>query len=154
MTDELDYMVVVKYLSLVSFIKVRCYSMVEEERKYEMKKEKLVNEFNKINANSNLNEIQKYITKMMEANGFNNTPLELFCYLTEEVGELAKEIRKTEKNMDMDIKKEYESCLKYEIADVFIYLLAICNSYNIDLLEAFKGKERINLDRIWESKES
>ncbi len=60
--------------------------MVEEERKYEMKKEKLVNEFNKINANSNLNEIQKYITKMMEANGFNNTPLELFCYLTEEVG--------------------------------------------------------------------
>lgn len=79
--------------------------MVEEERKYEMKKEKLVNEFNKINANSNLNEIQKYITKMMQANGFNKTPLELFCYLTEEVGELAKEIRKTEKNMDMDIKK-------------------------------------------------
>ncbi len=54
----------------------------------------------------------------------------------------------------MDIKKEYESCSKYEIADAFIYLLAICNSYNIDLLEAFKGKERINLDRIWESKES
>ncbi len=43
MTDESDYKVVVKYLSLVSFIKVRCYSMVEEERKYEMKKEKLVN---------------------------------------------------------------------------------------------------------------
>ncbi len=56
--------------------------------------------------------------------------------------------------MDMDIKKEYESCLKYEIADIFIYLLAICNSYNIDLLEAFKGKEKINLDRIWGSKES
>lgn len=50
--------------------------------------------------------------------------------------------------------KEYKPCLKYEIADVFIYLLAICNSYNIALLEAFKGKERINLDRIWESKES
>lgn len=30
-----------------------------------MKKEKLINEFNKINSNSNLNEIQKYITKMM-----------------------------------------------------------------------------------------
>ncbi len=154
MTDESDYRVVVKYLSLASFIKGRYYFMVEEETKCKIKKEKLVNEFNKINANSNLNEIQKYITKMMEANGFNNTPLELFCYLAEEVGELAKEIRKTEKNMDMDIKKEYESCLKDEIADVFIYLLAICNSYNINLLEAFKGKERINLDRIWESKES
>ncbi len=114
-----------------------------------MKKEKLVNEFNKINANSNLNEIQEYITKMMQVNDFNNTPLELFVYLTEEVGELAKEIRKTEKNMDLDMKKEYESCLKHEIADVFIYLLAICNSYNINLLEAFKDKEKINMDRIW-----
>lgn len=114
-----------------------------------MDKVRLVNEFNKINSNSNLDEIQKYITKMMKANGFNNTPLELFCYLTEEVGELAKEIRKREKNMDMDIKKEYDSCLKYEIADVFIYLLAICDSYNINLLEAFKDKEKINLDRIW-----
>lgn len=51
----------------------------------------------------------------------------------------------------MDIKKEYESCLKHEVVDVFIYLLAICNSYNINLLEAFKDKdkEKINLDRIW-----
>lgn len=114
-----------------------------------MQKEKLVDEFNKINANRNLNEIQEYITKMMQTNGFNNTPLELLCYLTEEVGELAKEIRKTEKNMDMDIKKEYGSCLKHEIADVFIYLLAICNSYNINLLKAFKDKEKINLDRVW-----
>ena len=48
--------------------------------------------------------------------------------------------------MDMDTKKEYESCLKHEIADVYIYLLAICNSYNINLLESFKDKEKINLD--------
>ena len=114
-----------------------------------MKKEKLINEFNKLDSNSNLMEIQNYIAKMMEVNNFNNTPLELFCYLTEELGELAKEIRKTEKNMEMDVKKEYKSCLKDEIADVFIYLLAICNSYNIDLLEAFKDKEKINLDRVW-----
>ena len=64
-----------------------------------MKKEQLINEFNKLNDNSNLGDIQKYITVMMEVNNFNNTPLELFCYLTEEIGELAKEIRKTEKNM-------------------------------------------------------
>lgn len=85
----------------------------------------------------------------MDANGFHNTPLELFCYLAEEVGELAKEIRKTEENMNMDIKKEYDSCLKHEIADVFIYLLAICDVYNINLLESFKEKEKINLDRVW-----
>ncbi len=115
-----------------------------------MKKELLVNEFNKINANSNLNEIQKYITKMMEVNGFNNTPLELLCYLTEEVGELAKEIRKNESNMEMDINKKYSSNIKDELADVFIYVLTIANKYNIDLLDALKRKETINLERTWE----
>lgn len=113
-----------------------------------MENEKRVNEFNKINAGNNLNEIQEYIIKIRQVNGFNNMSLELFFYLTEKVGELAKEIRKIEKNMDMDLKKKYESCLKHEIADVFICLLAICNSYNIDLLEAFKDKEKINLDRV------
>ena len=115
-----------------------------------MKKELLVNEFNKINANSNLNEIQKYITKMMEVNGFNNTPLELLCYLTEEVGELAKEIRKHESNMEMDINKKYSSNIKDELADVFIYVLTIADKYNIDLLDALKRKETINLERTWE----
>ena len=115
-----------------------------------MKKELLVNEFNKINANSNLNEIQKYITKMMEVNGFNNTPLELLCYLTEEVGELAKEIRKNESNMEMDINKKYSSNIKDELADVFIYVLTIADKYNIDLLDALKRKETITLERTWE----
>lgn len=46
------------------------------------KKTKLVNEFNKTNANSNLSGVRGYITKMMQANDFNNTPLELICYLT------------------------------------------------------------------------
>ena len=115
-----------------------------------MKKELLVNEFNKINANSNLNEIQKYITKMMEVNGFNNTPLELLWYLTKEVGELAKEIRKNESNMEMDINKKYSSNIKDELADVFIYVLTIADKYNIDLLDALKRKETINLERTWE----
>ena len=37
-----------------------------------MKKEQLINEFNKLNNNSNLGDIQKYITAMMESNNFNN----------------------------------------------------------------------------------
>ncbi len=114
-----------------------------------MKKEELADELSRINVNSNLSEIQQYITQMMKINGFHNTPLELFCYFTEEVGELAKEIRKKEKNMDMDKQREYTSCLEHEIADVFIYLLALCNSYHIDWLSAFKEKEMINLNRVW-----
>ncbi len=115
-----------------------------------MTKKELEREYNKINSKSSLSDIQKYIVKMMDANNFNNTPLELFCYLTEEVGELAKEIRKNEKNMEMDKDKEYNSSLKEELADVFIYLLAIANRYKIDLFTAFKDKEQINLDRFWE----
>lgn len=114
-----------------------------------MNREQLKFELNKLNNNSNISDIQTYITNMMNINEFNNTPLELFCYLTEEIGELAKEIRKNEKNMCIDNSKEYKSCLKHEIADVFIYLLALCNAYNIDLFDAFKSKEEINLDRMW-----
>ena len=47
--------------------------------------------------------------------------------------------------MEVDVKKEYKFFLNEKIADVFIYLLAICNSYNIDLLEAFKDKEKNQL---------
>ena len=65
-----------------------------------MKKEILISELGKINIDSNLNDIQKYISKMMDVNDFHNTSLELLCYLVEEVGELAKEIRKKEENMD------------------------------------------------------
>ena len=115
-----------------------------------MGKEQLIDNFNTLNDNSNLADIQQYIADMMKVNKFDNSSLELFCYLTEEIGELAKEIRKKENNMQMDAAKEYNSCLENEIADVFIYILALCNFYNIDLLMAFKNKEKQNLERTWE----
>ena len=110
-----------------------------------MRKDKIREELNKLNETSNMSDIQNYIKCMLKENNYNNTPLELLCYLTEEVGELAKEIRKNESNMEMDINKKYNSNIKDELADVFIYVLAICNSYNIDLLKAFKSKEKINM---------
>lgn len=113
-------------------------------------KETLLKCLNNLNKNSNLSELQDYIEKMMNINEFNNTPLELFCYLTEEVGELAKEIRKSEANMDMDNHKKYDSSLSDELADVFIYILALVNSYNIDLFDALKNKEIKNIEREWE----
>lgn len=113
-----------------------------------MKKENLMEELACINEKSSLQEIQKYVANMCETRGFHNTPLELLCYLTEEIGELAREIRKKE-HMEMDTEKTYDSSLKNEIADVFIYLLSLSNAYDIDLLESFKAKEAINMNRIW-----
>lgn len=42
-----------------------------------MTKEELKITFRQLNTNSSLPEIQKYITKMMETNGFQNSALEL-----------------------------------------------------------------------------
>lgn len=115
-----------------------------------MSRNKIKEELNKLNNNSSMSDIQNYIKIMLEENNYNNTPLELLCYLTEEVGELAKEIRKNETNMEVDINKNYNSNIKDELADVFIYVLTIADKYNIDLLDALKKKETINLERTWE----
>lgn len=68
----------------------------------------------------------------------------------EEVGELAKAIRKEKTDMRVDKSKikNYES-VESEVADVFIVLNSICNTLNINLFEAFYEKEKINGKRVW-----
>jgi NTP pyrophosphatase (non-canonical NTP hydrolase) len=39
--------------------------------------------------------------------------------------------------------------LGHEAADVFIYLLTICNHFGVDLETAFREKEEINKGRRW-----
>lgn len=71
------------------------------------------------------------------------------CLLTEEIGELAKEVRKTDKNIGIDIHKEYNSNLENEITDVFICLIGMCELLDIDIAERLKNKEEINFKREW-----
>ncbi len=61
----------------------------------------------------------------------------VFMHFLEECGEMAGAARKKEAHLD------------YEIADVFISLLHICNHFGIDLEKAFREKEEINKKRIW-----
>ena len=71
-------------------------------------------------------------------------------FLTEEMGELAKEVRKLRKyKIDIKKKENKELDLEGEIADIFIYLLSMCRVTNINLLEAFKNKEEKNCKREW-----
>lgn len=71
-------------------------------------------------------------------------------FLTEEMGELAKEVRKLRKyKIDINKKENKELDLEGEIADIFIYLLSMCRVTNINLLEAFKNKEEKNCKREW-----
>ena len=103
----------------------------------------------KLNENSTLREFQEYTRKMIKARGFNDeTPKDVMLLLKEEIGEVAKEVRKIT-NIKLDVNKNNERKLDKEIADVFNMLMSLCVTTNIDLFEAFKTKEEINLKREW-----
>lgn len=86
---------------------------------------------------------------MLKERGFNKeTVPEIFMMLLEECGELARSARKTQKHIKT-YKGKKRSPISYEFADVFIYLLQLCNHFNVDLEEAFREKEEINKKRIW-----
>lgn len=95
-----------------------------------------------------LKDYQSYVAEMVKARGFDKeTVAELFMLFLEECGEMAKSARKNLAIKD-HAGKEYEN-LQGEVADVFIYLLDICNHYDIDLEQAFRDKEAVNKQRTW-----
>lgn len=103
------------------------------------------------NENTSLKDLQKYVNEMKEIRGFSKeTPQDVMLFLTEEIGELAKEVRKSRKyKMDVNKIQNMQLDIEGEIADVFIYILSMCRVMDIDLLEAFKNKEARNCEREW-----
>ena len=107
--------------------------------------------WNKLNENNTLQEVQKYIKDVIEIRGFSNQEIEkTMLLLLEEVGELAKSIRKSSTNMGIDKNKlNHYDTVESEVADVFIVLCNICNKLDIDLYKALKDKEQENIMRTW-----
>ena len=95
-----------------------------------------------------LQDFQDYVSQLVKDRGFEKeTVPEMFMLFLEECGELAKAVRKTQK---ISIDKNSEQFhIDHEAADVFVYLLQICNHFNIDLEKAFREKEEINKRRVW-----
>lgn len=116
-----------------------------------MNNEYLKQKLSTFNENTTLKDLQKYVNEMKEIRGFSKeTPQDVMLFLTEEMGELAKEVRKYRKfKMDVNKMENMELDLEGEIADVFIYILSMCRVMDIDLLEAFKNKEGRNCKRQW-----
>lgn len=101
--------------------------------------------------NNSLNEVQSYIREVIKIRGFSNESADKkMLLLIEEVGELAKAIRKEKTNMAIDKNKinNYDT-VESEIADVFIVLVSLCNVLDIDLFKALKDKEKENVYRNW-----
>jgi len=112
-------------------------------------KEVLREKLDTLNANSSLKELQEYVNDMIKVRGFSDETLkDLMILLTEETGELAREVRKLS-HMKTDVLSQSTMDIEGEIADIFIYLLSICRNLNIDLFEAFKAKEERNSNRVW-----
>lgn len=98
-----------------------------------------------------LDTLQYYIKQVIDIRGFGEQSVEHeLLLLTEEIGELAKAIRKDKSHMGVDQNKiqNYDS-IESEIADVFIVLISICNTLGISLYDALIEKETQNIGRVW-----
>lgn len=125
------------------------YTNLELEKEND---KKLLNEmYEKLGDNTTLNELQVYEDLLIKVRGFEDeSAQDLMLLLTEEVGELAKEVRKASTKIKMDVTSSKMVNLEEELSDVFSYVLAIARFYDISLIDAFKSKEEKNMKRIWE----
>jgi NTP pyrophosphatase (non-canonical NTP hydrolase) len=97
-----------------------------------------------------LKDLQHYIDEVCKERGWvKDSYAEKFLLFTEEVGELAKAMRR-EAGLYEEKAKQQQSELAEEFADVLSYLLDLANLYQIDLETAFREKERINQTRTWD----
>jgi len=103
-----------------------------------------------LKANPTLADIQQYVTDLERERGFTkHTPLEQCLLLMEEMGELAKCVRKSATTMGTDTAKHYDFDVAGEFADILIVLSAVANRLDVDLEQAFRDKEEQNKKRAW-----
>jgi len=98
--------------------------------------------------NPTLADYQIYVKEMVEERGFEKEKLgDIFMLFLEECGELAKAARKNA-GIKFDAQSKVHA-VDEEAADVFMYLLDICNHLGVDLEKAFRDKEEKNKKRSW-----
>ena len=102
----------------------------------------------RITSESTLAEAQEYIWRMNQERGFNlEDPEKKMLMLTEEVGEVARAVRKLAGGKFDDAT--HHADLAEEIADVFIVLSGLASMTGVNISEAVEQKEQKNRQRIW-----
>lgn len=97
-----------------------------------------------------LGDLQRYVAEVCQERGWTkDTPAEKFVLFIEEVGELAKAMRKAA-GLYEERAKPGQWALEEEFADVLSYLLDLANCFQIDLEVVFRAKEQVNQSRTWE----
>ena len=103
-----------------------------------------------LSAHPTLPELQRYMDEICKERGWTkDSYAEKFLLFTEEVGELAKAIRRTQGLYQEKARQKHVE-LEEEFADVLSYLLDLANYFQVDLETAFREKEQINATRTWE----
>lgn len=96
-----------------------------------------------------LTELQKHLADTCHEKGWDkNSVTEVFLLFTEEVGELAKAIRK-ETGFKVEKKPDNHDNLREEFADVLNYLMELANRFDVNLAEVYFEKHKINQTRQW-----
>jgi NTP pyrophosphatase (non-canonical NTP hydrolase) len=89
---------------------------------------------------------QNYYRRAAVRRGYNDTDVKsCLLLMVEEVGELAREIRKMEGITRHTAKRERTDTR--ELADVFLYVVHMANLLNLDLAELVGAKELTNHSR-------
>jgi NTP pyrophosphatase (non-canonical NTP hydrolase) len=97
-----------------------------------------------------LNDLQRYLAEVCQERGWTkDSPAEKFLLFVEEIGELAKAMRKAAGLYD-EAARPRDVSLEEEFADVLSYLLDLANYFQVDLERAFRAKEELNRTRTWE----
>ncbi len=92
-----------------------------------------------------LAELQAFIRGLVEEKHWTKDPNEVFVRFAEEVGELAKELRKRWK-----IGPAASVSAAGELADVLMYLCDLANHFDVDLEKAVRDKLKENEGRTWQ----
>ena len=98
--------------------------------------------------NKTLKELQKFYAEKAKERCFDKeTAQDTLLLMIEEVGELARAVRK-QKGIKIDSKTDVYA-IEEELADILAYLLHLSNILGLDLEDSFWKKEAENKTRIW-----
>ncbi|HKX32431.1 MAG TPA: MazG nucleotide pyrophosphohydrolase domain-containing protein [Blastocatellia bacterium] len=88
-----------------------------------------------------LREQQQRIKELEESNGWINPPDAKITFLVEEMGEVAKWVRKSR---GQKLNEEEREELGFELADVLQHLISLANEFDLDLERSVRKKKGID----------
>lgn len=96
-------------------------------------------------------ELQKFVSTRCKERGWDNrTDIERLMFMIEEVGEVAKEVRKISGKYGYKHPGNTDH-LGEELVDVLNFVIDLANSNDIDLEKAFRAKWLAVATRRWET---